>query len=50
MPIDDQLVTLNLDLTLEAAVGGVILEHVDLKRKCKENNRMTADKSRRDVI
>lgn len=50
MPIDDQLVTLNLDLTMEAAVGGVILEHVDLKRKCKENNHMTADKSRIDVI
>lgn len=46
MPIDDQLVTLNLHLTLVAAVGGVILEHVDLKKKCKENYHMTADKSR----
>lgn len=36
MPVDDQLVTLNLDLTLVAAVGGVILKHVDLKKKCKE--------------
>ncbi|MBG9499278.1 hypothetical protein ABE44_09205, partial [Bacillus thuringiensis] len=27
--IDDQLVSLNLDLTLEATVGRVILEHVD---------------------
>lgn len=31
--IDDQFVTLSLDLTLEAAVGGVILEHVDLKMR-----------------
>lgn len=31
MSIDDQLATLGLHLTLEAAVGGVILEHVDLK-------------------
>lgn len=31
--IDDQLVTLNLDLTLVAAVCGVIFEHVDLKRR-----------------
>lgn len=35
LSIDDQLVTLNLDLTLEAAVGGVIFEHVDLE-KCEE--------------
>lgn len=49
MSIDDQLVTLNLDLTLEATVGGVVLEHVDLERKCKENtifNNMTADESK----
>lgn len=31
MSIDDQLATLSLHLTLVAAVGGVILEHVDLK-------------------
>lgn len=30
LSIDDQLVTLNPDLALEAAMGGVILEHVDL--------------------
>lgn len=30
MSIDDQLATLSLDLTFVAAVGGVILEHVDL--------------------
>lgn len=37
MSIDDQLATLSLHLALEAAVGGVILEHVDLKvsNKCK---------------
>lgn len=35
MSINDQLVTLLLDLTLVATVGGVILEHVDLIRKCK---------------
>lgn len=34
--IDDQLVALNLDLTLEAAVGGVVLEHVDLNNKINE--------------
>lgn len=33
VPIDDQLVTLNLDLTVVAAVGRVILEHVDLKSR-----------------
>ena len=31
--IDDQLATLSLDLTVETSVGGVILEHVDLKRE-----------------
>lgn len=31
MSIDDQLATLSLHFTLEAAVGGVVLEHVDLK-------------------
>lgn len=31
--IDDQLATLSLDLTMETSVGGVILEHVDLKRE-----------------
>lgn len=31
MSIDDQLATLSLHLTLVAAVGGVILEHVDLE-------------------
>lgn len=30
--IDDQLVSLNLHLAFVAAVGGVILEHVDLER------------------
>lgn len=30
--INDQLVSLGLDLTFEAAVSGIILEHVDLKR------------------
>lgn len=30
--IDDQLVALDLDLALVAAVCGVILEHVDLER------------------
>ncbi len=40
MSIDDQLVTLNLDLTLVAAMGGVILEHVDLKTKCEEQRRL----------
>lgn len=30
--VDDQLVTLSLDLAVEAAMGGVILEHVDLKK------------------
>lgn len=38
MSINDQLVTLLLDLTLEATVGGVILKHVDLNRKCKEDS------------
>ena len=33
MSIDDELVTLNLDFALEAAVGGVIIEHVDLKEE-----------------
>lgn len=31
--VDDEFATLSLDLTLEAAVSGVILEHVDLKTK-----------------
>lgn len=31
--IDDQLVALSFDLTMVAAMGRVILEHVDLKRK-----------------
>lgn len=31
MSIDDQLATLGLHLTLVAAMGGVILEHVDLE-------------------
>lgn len=35
MSINDQLVTLNLDLTLVAAVRGVILEHVDLNEEVK---------------
>lgn len=46
MSIDDQLITLNVDLPLVAAVGGVVLEHVDLKKKCKDNYHMTAYKSR----
>ena len=29
--VDDQLVTLDLDLTVETSVGGVVLEHVDLR-------------------
>lgn len=33
MSIDDQLVTLQFDLPLEAAVSGVILKHVDLTGK-----------------
>lgn len=37
MPIDDQLVTLRLDLTFVAAVGGIIFKHVDLRDKTKAN-------------
>ena len=33
MSIDDELVALNLDFSMVAAVGGVILEHVDLKEE-----------------
>lgn len=40
--IDDQLVTLNLDLTVVAAVGRVILEHVDLQKR--KDNMTTHDK------
>ena len=29
--INDKLVSFSLNLTMEAAVGGVILEHVDLR-------------------
>ena len=29
--VDDQLVTLDFDLTVETSVGGVVLEHVDLR-------------------
>lgn len=39
MSIDDQLATLSLHLTLVAAVGGVILEHVDLKTVLKDHTR-----------
>ena len=31
--VDDQLVTLDLDLTVETSVGGVVLEHVDLREE-----------------
>ena len=41
MSIDDQLVSLDLDLTMEATVGRVILEHVDLKRGDEEMRRAT---------
>ena len=40
MSIDDQVVTLSLDLTVEATVGGVILEHVDLKKRWKDGMRI----------
>lgn len=33
MSIDEQMATLGLDLSLVAAVGGVILEHIDLKEE-----------------
>lgn len=33
LSINDQLATLNFDLTLEAVMGRVILEHVDLEGK-----------------
>ena len=52
MSIDDELVTLNLDFALEAAVGGVILEHVDLKEekwRCQFWLNVMDDKHRRDV-
>lgn len=45
--IDDQLVTLNLDLTVVAAVGRVILEHVDLQK----DNMTTDDKgAQQDIL
>lgn len=33
MSVDDKFVALNLDFAMVAAVGGVILEHVDLKKE-----------------
>ena len=42
--INDKLVSLNLDLTVEAAVSGVILEHVDLERQ-KETSENISNKS-----
>lgn len=58
LSIDDQLVALSLHLAMEAAVGGVVLEHVDLLRNKRVRWRgelfrlftemVTPDKSKRD--